>query len=88
MTGIFWALLKLLFSTYSFAIIIRSFLPWLGVSHYHPVMRFLIDITEPLLAPLRRFIPSVGGLDFSPMVALLVVWAVEQAIRAVFLMIM
>ena len=88
MTGIFWALLKLLFSTYSFAIIIRSFLPWLGVSHYHPVMRFLIDITEPLLAPLRRFIPSVGGLDFSPMVALLVVWAVEQAIRTVFMMIM
>lgn len=88
MTGIFWALLKLLFSTYSFAIIIRSFLPWLGVSHYHPVMRFLIDITEPLLAPLRRFIPSVGGLDFSPMVALLVVWAVEQAVRTVFLMIM
>jgi len=87
-TGIFWALLKLLFSTYSFAIIIRSFLPWLGVSHYHPVMRFLIDITEPLLAPLRRFIPSVGGLDFSPMVALLVVWAVEQAIRTVFMMIM
>lgn len=83
MTGIFWVLLKLLFSTYSFAIIIRSFLPWLGVSHYHPVMRFLIDITEPLLAPIRRYVPPVGGLDFSPMVALLLVWAVEQVIRAI-----
>ena len=88
MTGIFWALLKLVFSTYSFAIIIRSFLPWFGVSHYHPVMRFLIDITEPLLAPIRRFLPSTGGLDFSPMVALLVVWAAERVIRAVFLMIL
>jgi YggT family protein len=87
-TGSFWTLLNLIFSAYSFAIIIRSFLPWLGVSHYHPVMRFLIDITEPLLAPLRRLIPPVGGLDFSPMVALLMIWAIEQVIRAVFLMIL
>jgi len=87
-TGSFWALLSLLFSAYSFAIIIRSFLPWLGVSHYHPVMRFLIDITEPLLGPIRRFIPPIGGLDFTPMVALLLIWALEQVIRAVFLMVM
>jgi len=87
-TGSFFALLNLLFTAYSFAIIIRSFLPWLGVGYYHPVMRFLIEITEPLLAPLRRFIPPVGGLDFSPMVALLVIWAIEQALRAVFMMIL
>jgi YggT family protein len=74
-------LINLIFTLYSFAIIIRSLLPWLGVDYYHPVMRFLVQITEPLLAPLRRFIPPVGGLDFTPMVALVVLWVAEWLLR-------
>jgi YggT family protein len=74
-------LINLIFTLYSFAIIIRSLLPWLGVDYYHPVMRFLVQITEPLLAPLRRFIPPVGGLDFTPMVALVVLWIAEWLLR-------
>ena len=74
-------LINLIFTLYSFAIIIRSLLPWLGVDYYHPVMRFLVQITEPLLAPLRRFIPPVGGLDFTPMVALVILWIMEWLLR-------
>lgn len=74
-------LINLIFTLYSFAIIIRSLLPWLGVDYYHPVMRFLVQITEPLLAPLRRFTPPVGGLDFTPMVALVVLWIAEWLLR-------
>ncbi|NLE44334.1 MAG: YggT family protein [Chloroflexi bacterium] len=80
-----FALINLLFTIYSFAIIARAFLPLLGVSYYHPVMRFLIEITEPLLGPLRRVIPPIGGLDFSPMVALIIIWVVEQVIRMMLL---
>jgi YggT family protein len=75
-------LINLLFTVYSLAIIARSLLPWFRISYYHPVMRFLIRITEPVLAPLRRYIPPVGGLDFTPMVALLLLWFVEQLLRA------
>jgi len=50
------------------------------------VMRFLIQITEPLLAPIRRNLPTMGGLDFSPMVALLILWAVELLLQRVVLM--
>ena len=78
-------LINLLFTIYSFAIIIRSLLPWFGISYYRPVMRFLVQITEPILAPLRRYIPPVGGLDFTPMVALLLLWLAEQLLRMLIL---
>jgi YggT family protein len=71
----------LVFSLYSLAIILRAFLPWFGVGYYHPVLRFCVRVTEPLLAPLRRVVPSVGGLDLTPMVALLALWLVEMALR-------
>jgi YggT family protein len=73
-------LIHILFTLYSIAIIIRVLLSWLRVSYYHPAVRFVIQITEPLLAPLRRYIPPMGGLDFTPMVALLILWIVEQLV--------
>ncbi len=73
------------FTLYSFAIIARALLPWFNISPYHPAMRFLIQITEPLLGPIRRSLPSIGGLDFSPMVALLIVWFIEQLLRMLLL---
>jgi YggT family protein len=69
-----------IFTLYSVAIIIRVLLSWLRVSYYHPVARFFIQITEPVLAPLRRYIPPMGGLDFTPMVALLILWIVERLV--------
>jgi len=77
--------ISLAFTLYSFAIIARSLLPWFNVSPYHPAMQFLIQITEPLLAPIRQNIPSIGGLDFSPMVALLILWFIEQLLRTLLL---
>jgi YggT family protein len=65
------------FTLYNLAIIARALLPWFRINPYHPVMRFLIQITEPVLAPLRRHIRPVGGLDFTPMVALLILWIVK-----------
>jgi YggT family protein len=80
--GFLLRLINVLFIVYSLAIIARSLLPWLRIDYYHPVMRFLIRITEPVLAPLRRYIPPMGGLDFTPTVALLLLWFVERLLRA------
>ena len=74
------------FTLYEFAIVARALLPWFRVSPYHPVMRFLIQITEPLLAPIRRNLPTIGRFDFSPMVALLILWAVEILLQRMLLM--
>ena len=78
-------LINLLFTIYSVAIIVRSLLPWFRISYYRPLMRFLIQITEPVLAPLRRYIRPVGGLDFTPMVALLLLWFLERLLRVLIL---
>jgi len=75
-------LVNLLFTFYTLAIIARALLPWFRISYYHPVMRFLIRITEPVLAPLRRYVPPVGGLDFTPMLALFLLWLAERLLRA------
>jgi YggT family protein len=75
-------LINVLFTVYSLAIIARALLPWFRIDRYHSAMRFLIRITEPVLAPLRRYIPPMGGLDFTPTVALLLLWFVERLLRA------
>jgi YggT family protein len=77
--------MSIAFTLYEFAIVARVLLPWFRVSPYHPAMRFLIQITEPLLGPIRRNLPIIGGFDFSPMVALLILWAVELLLRRLLL---
>jgi YggT family protein len=73
---------------YSLAIILNSFIGML-VDPYHPVARFLKQITEPVLAPIRRIVPPIqaggGYLDLSPMVALLLLWVFERILIAVLL---
>jgi YggT family protein len=77
-----------LLSLYSLAIILRSFLGMV-VDPYHPVAKFVRQITEPVLAPIRRIVPPVraggGFLDLSPMVALLLLWVLERILIAVLL---
>jgi YggT family protein len=66
---------------YSLALVGRIFLEMI-LGPYHRVVVFLRRITEPLLAPIRRVIPPVqsGAMawDVAPMVALLLLWVIEQ----------
>ncbi|MCS7260261.1 MAG: YggT family protein [Anaerolineae bacterium] len=66
---------NLLFQLTSLAILTRVILSWLPVvgvriDVYHPAVRLLYQITDPLLEPLRRF-TTFGAVDFSPIVALI-----------------
>jgi YggT family protein len=73
-----YQLIRVLFTLYTLVLIARSLLPLLGVSYGHPVMRFIWDITEPLLAPIRRRLPRTGPIDFSPLVLIFILWLIEQ----------
>jgi YggT family protein len=81
-------LIHTVLTLYSLALVGRIFLEML-LGPYHGVVLFLRRITEPLLAPIRRLIPSVqsGGMawDLSPMVALLLLWVIEQFLTRVLL---
>lgn len=56
----------------------RVLLSWINPTFQGPVGRFLFETTEPLLAPIRRFMPSTGTVDFSPLVLLLVLGFLVQ----------
>jgi len=63
--------LQILLSFYTVMILAAVVISWLGQAWRHPVIPLIYQITEPLLAPLRRRLPNLGGFDFSPIVALI-----------------
>ena len=78
-----WALresLVTLLQTYTVAILLYALLSLLAQGQYHPLGALLSVLCEPVLAPLRRIMPAVGGLDFSPLAALLLLQAAKMLI--------
>lgn len=61
------------YSIYLFlaSIIIQAIASWVNPNSYHPILSVARSISEPILAPARRFIPPLGGLDLSPIAVLL-----------------
>jgi YggT family protein len=75
-----------LLAFYSLLIFIRIIFSWGTVSYGNPLMRFLINATDPLLVPLRRMVPPLGMFDLSPIVAFIIIWLFQQAIAGTLLM--
>jgi YggT family protein len=74
-----------LLSFYSLLIFIRIIFSWGRVGYSNRAMRLLVNATEPLLGPLRRFVPTVGMFDISPIVAFLIVWLLQAAVAGTLL---
>lgn len=55
-----------------------------GSMNPHPILRLVWQLTEPLMAPVRRVIPPVGGLDFSPMVIIIVIYLIQGVLDQTF----
>ena len=80
--GILLTIVTLLFRFLSLAILARVILSWLPmagvrIDMYHPLIRFLYQITDPILDPIRRF-ATFGMMDFSPIVALILLEIIRQ----------
>ena len=73
-------LINLLFNLLAFAIIGRALLSFIDPGLRSSAGRFLYDVTEPVLAPIRQLIPSIGMFDLSPIVALLLIRVLQQLI--------
>ncbi len=69
----------------SWLIIARVILSWVRHDPSHPLIRFVYEITEPILAPIRRVTPRNSIIDFSPLIAILILyfiqWGLIQIIR-------
>ena len=58
---------------YIVLILARVVISFVGADSYHPIVPLVMQLTVPVLKPIRRVLPSVSGIDFSPMVALLAI---------------
>lgn len=67
-------ILNMVLTLYLWIIIAQALLSWVNPDPYNPIVRFINNITEPVLGRLRSKLPlHFGGLDFSPMIAILAI---------------
>lgn len=69
-------LLRMVIHIYIFALIIQAVLSWVGNSYGNPLADILNSLTDPILRPIRNIVPTIGMVDLSPMVAILLLYVV------------
>lgn len=75
------ALVNDIFNIYFWVIVVRIFLTWIpSINWYSQPYKFLALISDIVLEPFRRIIPALGGIDFSPIIALLFLQILQFAI--------
>lgn len=77
-------LLLLLLQLYSYVLLARALVSWIpNLDPYHPAVQFLYRLTEPVLEPIRKLIPPLGGvMDISIIVAFFAIIILEQLLRS------
>jgi YggT family protein len=77
-------LLLVALQLYSYVLLARALVSWIpNLDPYHPAVRFLFDVTEPVLEPIRKLIPPLGGMiDISIIVAFFALILLEQLLRS------
>jgi YggT family protein len=65
---------------YTIAVFVYVILSWIGQGRYTPIGAILSDLVEPILSPARRILPSIAGLDLSPLLVLVLLQAVSIAL--------
>jgi len=64
-----------------FAVLIRSLLSWFPVDRNNELVRLLVNVTEPLLEPVRRIMLRTGMIDFSAMIVIIVLYVMITVVR-------
>ncbi len=70
-------MIDIILSLYMWIIIGRAIISWVNADPHNPIVRFLISATEPVLYPVRRRLPMLGGIDFSPILVILAIIFVQ-----------
>ena len=77
--------LKIVINFYFFAIIAQAIMSWVSSLQTHPLFAMLALITQPLLWPIQRRLPRLGGFDLSPLVVLLLLKLIDILVIVPFL---
>jgi len=78
-----YSLVDLVFWLCGVAILLRVLFSWIHPDPGNIIVRLVYQATEPILAPLRRFVPNLGGLDVTPMVALMLLELVRRLVLTI-----
>ena len=73
-------LIALTFTVFLAAIIIRVIISWISPGQYNPVIGLVDKIAEPVLRPIRKFLPAMGGIDLSPLFATLLLLVAKMLV--------
>jgi len=65
-------ILGLVITAYTWIIIIRALISWVNPDPYNPIVQFLYRCTDPVLNIIRRRLSPIGGIDFSPILVILI----------------
>jgi len=71
------------FSLLTYAVIGRALLSWFQPDPNHQLVRLLLRVTDPILLPIQRVIPSFGGLDLSPIAAIFLLQGAQSVVGSV-----
>ncbi len=73
--------LEIVLELYMWVIIIRALISWVNPDPYNPIVQILTRLTEPVLRPIRKLVPPYKvGLDFSPLIAILIIIFLQYAL--------
>jgi len=78
--GIFHLLVSWTFMILRVALVVRVVSSWLPISPYSAWIRWSFLLTEPMLAPLRRVVPTMGAFDFTPILAYFLLQIIESVL--------
>jgi len=73
-------ILSLVLDAYSFVVLASVLLSWFNLAEDNPLVSVTRTLTEPVLSPIRRLLPSAGGFDISPMILLLGIRLLKRAL--------
>jgi len=73
-------LLALLLDLYMLAILIYALMSWFSPNPYNPFVRFITNVSEPMLGVIRSFLPRGLGLDISPLIAIAIIYLTKKVI--------
>lgn len=70
-------LINLVLGAYMWILIARALLSWINPDPYNPIVRFIVQVTDPPMRFMRRYIPPISGLDLSPMILIMAILFVQ-----------
>ncbi len=73
-------MVELFIQLYSLVILARVLMSWVNIDPYSPLARTIFNLTEPVLAPVRNLLPPTAGLDFSPIIVMVLLQVIGRMI--------